>query len=386
MNKALNTKESTKEILVNITKNLNTEEISHTLKLKSLGNIVSKKRSEVIKNFICENSDIPSFLTKNKRNENFIEYDSGVSCNGRFIIFMSEFNKMHLRKSSIWLIDGTFYCVPTGFSQLLSIHAILYGKSFPLAYILCTDKTELMYDNIFEKIISTVEHKPDYIVIDFEMGLLNSLTRKFPLTRLKGCVFHFGQSIWRKLQELGLGFEYKNNKNFKSIVKMYLHLTFVPEEKIMFEFEKISQYIEVDVNLKEKFNEFLKYFKRMYISYDRKIGTNSSPFYSHSFWSVHDNIKLCIPRSTCCVEAWHRSINSQCSVAHPNLAKFVEIIQKEEETTRFKLIQETAGNFSLSFKDFAKEEKLRLVVCSYEHYENFAFFAAVSKVYDWLFE
>ncbi len=53
---------------------------------------------------------------------------------------------------------------------------------------------------------------PDIILNDFEVAPpKKSFMKIYPETTFYGCLFHFAQNIWRKIQELGLVNEYKNN-------------------------------------------------------------------------------------------------------------------------------------------------------------------------------
>jgi hypothetical protein len=56
------------------------------------------------------------------------------------------------------------------------------------------------------------------------------------------------------------------------------------------------------------------------------------------------------------------------TVAHPNFAKFVDMLKNEDEFVRFKFLQEAAGKFSFPNKDFVKEDKLRMVVDCYKQF------------------
>ncbi len=47
---------------------------------------------------------------------------------------------------------------------------------------------------------------------------------------MSGCFFHFGQSIWRKLQELGLQNEYGENEELSTQARSFAALAFVPLE------------------------------------------------------------------------------------------------------------------------------------------------------------
>nr|CAD2164850.1 unnamed protein product [Meloidogyne enterolobii] len=65
-------------------------------------------------------------------------------------------------------------------------------------------------------------------VIDFEKAAEIALRTVFPAANIHGCFFHFKQSIWRKIQELGWTVKYKDEEEngFRLHLKMFAALTF----------------------------------------------------------------------------------------------------------------------------------------------------------------
>jgi hypothetical protein len=123
--------------------------------------------------------------------------------------------------SEVWIVDGTFSSDPVKFYQLVTIHAYILGKSFPAFYISMKNKKEKSYEEAFNYIKSNFGNIPKVIITDFEIGLYNTLSNVFTNARSFYCFFHFAQAIHRKLQEMGLGKEYKLNGEFKILIKKY---------------------------------------------------------------------------------------------------------------------------------------------------------------------
>jgi hypothetical protein len=48
--------------------------------------------------------------------------------------------------------------------------------------------------------------------MDFEAAALKTSKMTFPETTKAGGNFHFNQSLWRKIQEIGLVLQYKENE------------------------------------------------------------------------------------------------------------------------------------------------------------------------------
>lgn len=53
------------------------------------------------------------------------------------------------------------------------------------------------------------------------------------------------------------------------------------------------------------------------------------------FWLVSSKILNCKPITTNSVEAWHRYMNANAKISHPNIAKSVPIIRNKENKTLF---------------------------------------------------
>jgi hypothetical protein len=69
---------------------------------------------------------------------------------------------------------------------------------------------------------------PDYILVDFEHAVIASLNENFMATKIRGYIFNFGQSIWRRVGTLGLIKEYKENLKLNSCIGMRLGLALFP--------------------------------------------------------------------------------------------------------------------------------------------------------------
>ena len=79
----------------------------------------------------------------------------------------------------------------------------------PRVHCLTTKKDEQVYTKIFGHVIS-LARKLDLnlqlrrLTIDFEIATMNSFCCLFPTASVTGCLFHYVQSLWRKIQELDL--------------------------------------------------------------------------------------------------------------------------------------------------------------------------------------
>jgi hypothetical protein len=247
-------------------------------------------------------------------------------------------------------------------------------------------KKESAYERCFNEIKKYINKIPKNIIIDYEKGLFNALKTTFPLSNFTGCLFHYGQAVWRKLCSLGLNYYYNNDQKFRKRIRMLINLVFVPKNCITIELNKIISVFENEHESCEKLKEFISYFLNNYLGRCDENGKYIDSLFGLDFWSVYENVKNELPRSTCSVEAWHRSLNAIFGIAHPNFGRFIEAIQAEEESCRIKIMQCTAGKLCISDKNLKKEELLSVVIKNYVHFEGFGFFEALDSIYEWKFE
>ena len=119
--------------------------------------------------------------------------------------------------SDLWLADGTFTSAPNQFVQLYSIHGVLNGSVYPFVYTLMTKRTQAMYSAVLRSLIQSardmfnVDLAPRSVSTDFEKASINALEEVFPNVDVTGCHFHLGQSVLRKVNELGFKTTYQRD-------------------------------------------------------------------------------------------------------------------------------------------------------------------------------
>jgi hypothetical protein len=90
------------------------------------------------------------------------------------------------------------------------------------------------YTMIFNYIKNNLNvNAPKYNIIDFESGLYKSLREVFHEAKLYGCLFHFGQIVWRKLNSFGFSAKYNQENTFSWHVRLILSLAFVPVQDLI---------------------------------------------------------------------------------------------------------------------------------------------------------
>ena len=139
--------------------------------------------------------------------------------------------KLLLSGSKNWYADGTFDVVWKPFTQLFSIHAFVRGdsciKQVPLMFVIMSGKRKRDYKKVLKAIKSLL---PSYalktITLDFEAAMWQAASDVFPNVKLLGCVFHWAQAVWCKVQAVGLQGAYTNDTSTHSYLRKLLSLPY----------------------------------------------------------------------------------------------------------------------------------------------------------------
>jgi hypothetical protein len=93
-------------------------------------------------------------------------------------------------------------------------------------------------------------------------------------------------------------------------------------------------------NLKDdKVDEFLDYFNNVYLNFNKDGTISKDTIYNIENWTCAERIIYGYPRTSNTVEAWNRSLNQRCVVAHPNIACLVGVLKDFEEENRIEISQ-----------------------------------------------
>lgn len=140
--------------------------------------------------------------------DDFLIIDDGDG-EDRILAFCSKYGRQCLKELSNFFADGTFKCCNKLFSQLYTIHADLGStldatNIIPVVYALMPDRKQTTYERLFSCIkLKIPQWQPQRFKTDFEIGAMQAIGKIFPGSVVTGCNFHFNQSLWRKIQELG---------------------------------------------------------------------------------------------------------------------------------------------------------------------------------------
>jgi hypothetical protein len=185
--------------------------------------------------------DIPLEFKVNLNGEKFLYFDSGFEDEERVLIFYSKFICDTLKRSMSLLLDGTFKVCPSQFYQLYIVHGFFLGRSYPFIYVLMRKKSFDSYSKVFKFLNQELNFESVNLVFDFETAAFSAASIEFSKMKVFGCLFHFGQSLWRNMQAFELSSLYNNNKIVRNIIRRRLNLSFYPAKEIEIEFLKIKK-------------------------------------------------------------------------------------------------------------------------------------------------
>ena len=116
-------------------------------------------------------------------------------------------------------------------------------------------------------------------------------------------MFHFGQCLYRKIQDLGLTKKYAENLVFHLHCNMLLALAFVKPDKVVDAWRQLQNLPDWAIGEDDELNA---YFLDNYIgAFTGRQGKQKRPLFATEFWNCHQRVKDGIHRTTNNIEAWH---------------------------------------------------------------------------------
>uniref|UniRef100_V5ID01 MULE transposase domain-containing protein n=3 Tax=Ixodes ricinus TaxID=34613 RepID=V5ID01_IXORI len=222
------------------------------------------------------------------------------------------------------------------------------------------------------------------------MAAMNAIRRVFPATVLKGCLFHFTQCLYRKIQKAQLQTRYAEDPDFSIKMRMLFALAFLPAHQIRavsivkknrrssarmvqaahaltscssqsagvavaccwltstFVIAQMRWLCPLGINCLQAYEairplmppeatKVLKHLEKNFILGKlRTLGPvhmRMPPLFPPQVWSVADLVDAGQPRNTNHVEAWHRRFKSVVGVSHPGVFRLIDALRREQKET-----------------------------------------------------
>ena len=190
------------------------------------------------------------------------------------LIYATHENLLNLRQCKEIYCDGTFRTCPRPYSQYFTIHGRYRNRVMCFVNCLMTDRNIGDYRHILEtlkvKIRQITRHRwrPRKVICDFELALIAAVETELPRAQISGCYFHFNQSLWRKVQNLGLAASYRRRPAVKSLVRKVMAIGYLPIAVVRQNFRLLRTSRRTQ-RLCRRYNglrDFLDYFERNYLN------------------------------------------------------------------------------------------------------------------------
>lgn len=142
-------------------------------------------------------------------------------------------------------MDGTFRSCPEPYTQFFTIHGKFHRRVLPLVMALMTERNIGAYRQILRyvkvKVRKTSGHRlrPERIVMDLKMALITASETEFQRATISGCYFHFCQSLWRKVQQLGLAGKYRQRRHLRKRIRQLMAIGYLPAPLVGLNFRHI---------------------------------------------------------------------------------------------------------------------------------------------------
>ncbi|KAK0414744.1 hypothetical protein QR680_011596 [Steinernema hermaphroditum] len=153
----------------------------------------------------------------------------------------------------------------------------------------------------------------------------NAFRACIPRAHIHGCFFHFGQAIWRKLQNLQLASRYLAETHYNHRISMFIALAFCDASDVRQRFDILSNDFLRSYGDSQEHRSFLEYMETTWIGRTLRI-----PLFPPEMWNCKDVTEQNLPRTNNSVESWHNAFKQALGSQHPNIFKVIEALKLEQ--------------------------------------------------------
>jgi len=180
----------------------------------------------------------------------------------KILIFATLQQLQALQSAEVIYMDGTFSACPQLWDQVYIIHARSGASTYALVYALLPNRQTNTYCRLFSLLKDAVTEclnltlSPSKVQTDFELAAIRAIEREFPDAEIKGCYFHYCQALWRKVQELGLAVQYKENLQVQQWIRRAAGLALLPPAEVQDAWIEIMESTPI-LHRAENFNDYM---------------------------------------------------------------------------------------------------------------------------------
>uniref|UniRef100_A0A1I8BED6 FLYWCH-type domain-containing protein n=1 Tax=Meloidogyne hapla TaxID=6305 RepID=A0A1I8BED6_MELHA len=263
--------------------------------------------------------------TRTQLKEEFVLLDTGAEDPDRIIIFASATDLDRLSRCGTWLADSSFKTSPGVFYHLWVLHGLYWNRVVPFVYCLLPNKSEEIYRRALAVVLNAIgERRPMMIITDFEKAAENAIRALIPPTHVAGCWFHFNQSIWQSIQNLGLAERFDQEPEYAMALKKFSVLALCDVQDVSQRFEHLADQFLQHFGDSEPHQDFIEYMENMWIGRLRR-----TPLFPIEMWNSKYITEFQLPSTKNSVEYWHRNFQNICGCLRQNFFRFLVRILNE---------------------------------------------------------
>ena len=239
----------------------------------------------------------------------------------RHLIFASALQMEQLAKAKMWFLDGTFKAVREPFAQLFSIHSFIKSgdtmKQVPLCFIIMSRRRKRDYKAVLDAVVELLPSEPavEEVITDFETAVWSALRASLPNATIHGCWFHWAQSVYRKVKELGLHYAYVNQERVRAYIQELMALPHLPANHIEPAFRELVRRCP-PTQANDRLHQLVSYIDKTWISSDKRPPSSWTTF-QRTIRTNND------------VEGWHVRLNKEIPHEHPNIYILIQTLKEE---------------------------------------------------------
>ena len=212
-------------------------------------------------------------------------------------------------RSKYLFVDATFKIAPSNYCQCLNFTVLdsVTNRYIPIGHVFMKKKSSSYYNAAFAEIGKFIEFRHfEICMCDFEYALISTAINYIGINKVRGCLFHYRQALYKKYIELK---KVNNSKQLDVVLRIFSSLPFVSKSQ----FDSIIEFLNSNCN---EFKDFMKYYnvqwKKNYSIIQKFSGANP----------VFTNDGL---------ESYHSKLNSKIKTAHPKISEGIKILGELDE-------------------------------------------------------
>ena len=127
----------------------------------------------------------------------------------RILIFSSHGMRQRAATAVAIFADGTYRTASNTIATLYTVHTVIGGVSFPIFFMMLPNEKEATFERAFGVIKHFMNAFTETSVahVDCQLAAINALRTVFRC-RIRICLFHQNQAVWRAVARLGLAGAY----------------------------------------------------------------------------------------------------------------------------------------------------------------------------------